>query len=157
MSELCVRNLQRRRPVHLRLLRDITQAMLAQQRPDAPYDLGIYLISAARMARLNEQFLKHSGSTDVITFSYAEAGLQRRTSSLSGEIFISIDDAAQQARAFGTSWQAEVVRYLVHGLLHLEGYDDLAPVDRRLMKRIENRWMKNLARLFPFGALARKR
>ena len=65
---------------------------------------------------------------------------------LHGELFVSIDDAVAQARRFGTSWQAELVRYVVHGLLHLQGHDDRAPAVRRKMKRVEDRLVRALAR-----------
>jgi len=60
-----------------------------------------------------------------------------------------------QAKEFQSSWQAEVVRYVVHGVLHLLGYDDLKPALRRRMKREENRLMRLLAREFTFARLAR--
>ena len=63
-----------------------------------------------------------------------------------GELFICVDDAVSQAKQFRTRWQAEVVRYAVHGVLHLLGYDDLEPHMRREMKRQENRlvrWLEN--------------
>jgi len=60
-----------------------------------------------------------------------------------------------QAKEFKSSWQAEVVRYVVHGVLHLLGYDDLKPALRRRMKREENRLMRLLEREFTFARLAR--
>ncbi len=85
------------------------------------YELGVHLIGAGEMARLNETFLGHEGSTDVITFNHREGAPAGK---LYGEIFICVDDALVQARRFRVWWQAEVARYLVHGLLHLEGWDD---------------------------------
>jgi len=75
---------------------------------------------------------------------------------LHGEIFICIGDALAQARRFRTTWQSELVRYLVHGVLHLRGYDDRQPNRRRAMKREEDRLVRELARLFPLSKLARK-
>jgi len=74
---------------------------------------------------------------------------------LHGEIFICLDDAVSQARRFRTTWQTELVRYLVHGVLHLLGYDDATSGDRRAMKRAENRWLRSLSRQFSFRQLAR--
>jgi probable rRNA maturation factor len=101
------------------------------------------------MAEFNERFLRHTGSTDVITFDYADD----LTRLLHGEIFISIDDAKAQAREFRTSWQSELARYVIHGVLHLRGFDDIRPADRRKMKREENRLLKEIARLFPLSKL----
>jgi probable rRNA maturation factor len=77
-------------------------------------------VADAEIARLNEQFLAHHGPTDVITFQH-------------GEILISIERAIAQARRFGTAVHDELALYLIHGLLHLAGYDDTTPAKRRVM------------------------
>ncbi|PYJ97280.1 MAG: hypothetical protein DME23_16275, partial [Verrucomicrobia bacterium] len=64
--------------------------------------------------------------------------------------------AVAQARRFRTTWQSELVRYLVHGVLHLRGYNDRQPKFRRVMKREEDRLVRELTRLFPLSKLARK-
>ena len=176
-----LRNRQRVRPVHLPLLRQITRALLELRRAEQDSEIGVCLVAGPEMARLNENFLDHAGSTDVITFDYAEpaqatspsepgrADLPARPTrvkgarcgqsserSLHGEIFICVDDAVKQARQFRTSWPEEVVRYLVHGVLHLEGFDDLTPAARRVMKRAENNLVQELARRFPLRGLAQK-
>ena len=63
----------------------------------------------------------------------------------------------KQAREFGTTWQSEVVRYVIHGLLHLRGHDDLKPAERRVMKREENRLLKRVAGCCPIHTLSRRR
>ena len=63
--------------------------------------------------------------------------------------------AVKQAKEFQSSWQSEVVRYVVHGVLHLLGYDDLQPALRRRMKREENRLVRRLAKRFALAQLAR--
>jgi len=72
---------------------------------------------------------------------------------LHGELFICIDDAVAQARPFRTTWQSEIVRYVVHGILHLQGFDDSTPDARRKMKRQENHLMRALAKRFSFHQL----
>ncbi|HUA39613.1 MAG TPA: rRNA maturation RNase YbeY [Candidatus Sulfopaludibacter sp.] len=120
--------------------------------------LGIHLVAAPEIIRLNEKFLGHQGTTDVITFDYAE--FRRRTSDvrrrLHGEIFICMDEAVWQARKFRTSWQSEIVRYLAHGVLHLIGYDDAHAGERREMKRAENRLLRQISRRFSLAQLARR-
>jgi rRNA maturation RNase YbeY len=108
------------------------------------------------MARVNWQFLRHEGSTDVITFDHtekpkAESGKQKQ---LHGDLFICVDDAVSQAKQFGTDWQSEVARYVVHGVLHLLGYDDLEPHLRREMKREENRLVRGLGKRFSLAQLS---
>ena len=74
---------------------------------------------------------------------------------LQGELFVCLEVAVNQARQFRTPWTSELARYVIHGLLHLNGYDDLAPGSRRVMKREENRLLRAVARLFPLTRLRR--
>ena len=152
---LVVANRQRSRKINSRLLKEIVGGLFAElQITEA--ELGISLVAAREMALVNETFLNHTGSTDVITFDHREAARKsRRTASVHGELFICVDDAILQAKEFKTIWQSEVVRYIVHGVLHLLGYDDLKPQLRRAMKREENRLVRLLAKRFALAQLAR--
>jgi probable rRNA maturation factor len=125
---------------------------LPKEGPLAGGQLGVCFINAAEMARLNEQFLGHAGSTDVIAFDYEE---ESEGGGGCGEIFISVDDAVAGAPRFRATWQLELARYLVHGMLHLRGYDDQRPAARREMKREENRVLKALSRRFDWSKLER--
>ena len=157
-GSLVITNRQRAVPLNTPLLRKMTQALLADLLQLDQFELGITIVRAPEMARINKTFLQHEGSTDVITFNYFEISKpETRNSkpSLHGELFICIDDALAQARQFHTSWQSELVRYVIHGMLHLRGFDDLHPADRRKMKREENRLLQKAARLFPLSKLAR--
>lgn len=151
MRTLLVANRQRVRRVDARWLRVCAVVLLEELLALTEYELGVQLVGAREMAQVNQQFLAHEGSTDVITFSYAEPGEAR----LHGEIFICVSDAVAQAAEWGTTWQDEVVRYLVHGVLHLRGFDDLEPAKRRVMKREENRLVTRLARRFALSNLER--
>lgn len=153
MSRLLVRNRQQTRQVDLPLFRRIARTLLAELIALEDYDLGVHLIAAPEMERLNVEFLEHLGSTDVITFDYADPS----KASLHGEIFLCLDEAVIQAKRFRSSWQSELVRYLVHGILHLRGFCDSTPDARRNMKREENRLLRLLARTFPLNRLARSR
>jgi len=145
-------NRQKSRELSLPLLRRIARNLLEEAFACQNYELGVHLIDTVEMTRLNETFLRHTGSTDVITFNHQEA---TDNGELHGEIFISVDDAVVQAGRFRETWQSEVVRYLAHGLLHLEGHDDAAAVPRRAMKREENKLVKELSRRFDLGKLGR--
>ena len=153
MSSLFIRNRQRAVSVDVRYLRRLTRALLQTALPDAAFDLGIYLVRAPEMARLNETHLQHEGSTDVITFDYAEPK-GKVSGVLHGEIFVCIDEALAQAPRFRTTWQSELVRYVIHGILHLRGFGDVRPADRRKMKREESRWLKEIGRSFPLRKLS---
>jgi probable rRNA maturation factor len=153
MTELVLRNRQRVRPVDLRALRRLARAVLEDRLGLTDYALGIHLVAAPEMTSLNETFLGHDGSTDVIAFDHSAA---KTAPALHGEVFICLDDAVAQAGHFRTTWQAEVIRYLVHGLLHLRGHDDLDPVSRRRMKRVENHLVAGLIRRFDLSPPARR-
>jgi len=149
-GELCLTNRQKTRSIDSRLLRRITRFLLEEHFGLRNYEFCLHLVPASEMARINEQFLNHVGSTDVITFDYSTP-LQR--SHLSGEVFICVDEAVRQAREFRTTWQSELVRYTVHSLLHLQGYDDLQPHARRKMKREEGALLKRTAVIFKLARL----
>jgi probable rRNA maturation factor len=129
-----------------RLARSLLEDLLDHQ----DYELGVHFIGASEMSGLNEKFLGHQGSTDVITFNHQEDATGEK---MCGEIFISVDDALVHARRFRVRWPWEVTRYLVHGVLHLEGCDDTNPVSRRAMKRRENKLLKELSLRFDLGKM----
>jgi len=171
MSELVLRNRQRVRRVNTPLLRHVIRALLDDLLGVEAYELGFHLVAEPEMVQLNETFVRHAGSTDVISFDYSVAADVRRLSKgekmselphvgccgrMHGEIFICADEAVRQARRFRTTWQSELVRYVVHGVLHLRGFDDQQATARRRMKREENRLLRLLAVRFRLSGLARK-
>ena len=158
---LQLRNRQRDRRLSLPFLRRILRHVLTEQMHVPAAELCFHFVSAPEMARVNWQFLQHEGSTDVITFDYSQPAspspdARRQTPSpISGEAFICVADAVKQAGEFKTTWQSEVVRYAVHAVLHLRGYDDLQPAKRRVMKREENRLMRELVKRFDLREVER--
>lgn len=137
-------NRQRTRRVDTKALRALAVAVLGDLDLDA--EVGIHLVSAREMAEVNWDFLRHEGSTDVITFDHGSTAER-----LHGELFISVTDGVAQAEEFGTTWDEELARYVIHGLLHLRGYDDLEPAQRRVMKRLENRLVRKFAEKHPLA------
>ena len=91
----------------------------------------ILIISDRRMADLHRRFMNESGPTDVITFQH-------------GEIFISADTASANAKRFGKSLGSELRLYLVHGLLHLQGFDDRDTRSARQIRAAERRVLRRL-------------
>lgn len=141
-------NRQRGFRVDTRLLKELTVGVLESEFSRHSWEIEIYLIGARRMAEINQEYLQHEGSTDIITFDYGDPATH-----LHGELFISLDDALKQAKEFGTTWQTELARYVIHGILHLAGYDDLEPAARKKMKQAENRLVRQAARRFPLSKL----
>lgn len=135
LHSLSLFNRQRSLKIPLRHLQHIAQTVLDNLRLTA--ELGIHFVSQRRMAEINWNYLQHEGSTDVITFDHGST--QRH---LHGELFISPADAASQSRTYRTSTHAELGRYIVHGILHLAGYDDQSSSKRRVMKQAEDRLVR---------------
>jgi probable rRNA maturation factor len=171
---LSLRNRQRLRRVDIVLLRRITLCLLDEHLRVAQFELAIHLVATQEMAQVNQNFLQHGGSTDVITFDHSDlvtADGRRLTNhkgchakrsepphvgcydGLHGELFICLEDAVKQAREFRTTWQSELTRYIIHGLLHLCGHNDLQSSTRHKMKREENRLLRLIAKRFPLSKL----
>jgi len=89
----------------------------------------VWLISDRRMSQLHRQFLGQTGPTDVLTFQH-------------GEIFISVETAKRYARVFGNSLMRELQLYIVHGLLHLHGFDDRTQADARKMQTAQEKILR---------------
>ncbi len=82
------------------------------------------------MRAVNRQYLKHDYVTDVLTFDLGELG---------AEIIVCPEMARSNAREHGTSTNHEIILYVVHGLLHLAGYNDHSPKDKFRMRRMEQK------------------
>ena len=93
-------------------------------------EIFIWLVSDRRMALLHRKFLGQSGPTDVMTFQH-------------GEIFISVDTARRHARSFGNSFLRELKLYIVHGLLHLHGFDDQTLSEAHKMKAAQEKILRS--------------
>ncbi len=92
-----------------------------------PGDLLFILSDDDSVLNINREFLKHDSYTDVIAFDDSVGEV------VSGEIYISIDTVRKNAREYGCSIMEETVRVMIHGLLHLCGYDDIQEKDRKIM------------------------
>ena len=92
-----------------------------------------------RILEVNNQYLQHDYYTDIITFDYSSE------STISGDIFISVDTVKSNAQEFNVSFEEELSRIIIHGILHLCGQDDKTPTLRAEMTEKENQalsWKK---------------
>lgn len=127
---LDVRNRQRSHPVNLARLRQLAGNAAADFQ-----SLSIVLVGDTEMARLNRQYHATAGTTDVLSFDYGAGH---------GELIISVAQAVAQARHYHTTPSRELALYVVHGILHLQGYDDLTSDKRRRMRAAERRLLDRL-------------
>lgn len=98
-------------------------------------DISIIFCSDNYILDVNQQFLQHDYFTDIITFDYCE-GVR-----LSGDLFISVDSVRENAVEYGTEFDEELNRVIVHGVLHLIGYDDHCDEDIQVMRSKENYYL----------------
>jgi len=95
-------------------------------------DVNIILCSDPYLLNINRQFLQHDYYTDIITFDYRQGDV------LSGDLFISVDCVRSNAEYYGATFQDELDRVIVHGLLHILGYDDHSDEEKIIMREKEN-------------------
>lgn len=95
-------------------------------------DINIIFCSDPYILDMNRKYLGHDYYTDIITFDYCEGEV------LNGDLFISIDTVRANSEEYGTSFENELNRVIVHGLLHLIGYDDHTEEDINMMRSKEN-------------------
>jgi probable rRNA maturation factor len=105
-----------------------------------PGELSIVFLTDPALAQLHAEFLADPATTDVITFEGNPAA------GLAGEICVSVDTAAAFAKKRRHDFSAELLLNVVHGWLHLAGYDDLVPAKKRTMRRAEARALDLLSR-----------
>ncbi len=99
----------------------------------------INFISSKEIIPINSVYLGHNFSTDIITFNYSG-----ENDTLDGEIFISLEDARYNAEKFNVSMDDELLRLIVHGFLHLLGFDDKLKADKKIMKMEEDKLVAEL-------------
>jgi probable rRNA maturation factor len=116
-------------------------------------DISVAIVSDPEIHRVNREHLAHDFPTDVISFLYDVEVLPKTDGAeactkpprrIEGEVVISAETAARQGPTHGWSPQSELLLYLVHGLLHLCGFDDLSPGVKRIMRREEQAMLRLL-------------
>ncbi len=96
--------------------------------------LLINFVTSEYLLNINKTFLRHNYLTDIITFDYS-----KNKQSFNSELYISFQDAARNAKKYNVSLEQELMRLVIHGVLHLLGYDDKSQKKQVVMKGMENR------------------
>lgn len=104
--------------------------------------LEFNFISSKTMIELNKKYFRHNYGTDIITFDYSD-----EKNNLDGEIFISLEDALENSKMYHVSANNELLRLIIHGILHLIGYDDTTVKKRKEMKLVEDELVNNFHKL----------
>jgi probable rRNA maturation factor len=124
-------------PIDRGLMRTVARAVLdGEGHTDA--DISLAFVDNATIHQLNKRYLDHDEPTDVLSFPLSGPGAKR----LQGELVIGAELALQQAQERGHDVQAELALYIIHGLLHLCGYDDMTEDDAANMREKEKSYLK---------------
>lgn len=118
-----------------RKIRRLVEEVIAKENKISG-DLNFIITGDAYLKKINIQFLEHDFNTDVITFSYNSGNV------LNGEIYISLDTVKINANNYSVSCNEEMLRVIIHGVLHLAGYDDKTSEEKKVMGRMEDLWMR---------------
>lgn len=100
-------------------------------------DISFIFCSDFYLLKLNKSYLKHDYYTDIITFDYSE-----NQDVISGDIFISIQRVRENAKKFNKTFENEMHRVMIHGVLHLLGYNDANEKEKKLMTSKEDYYLK---------------
>ena len=116
--------------------------------------INIAFVNDRAMAKINEDFVGHEGTTDVITFCYLEGDDELFDGDIAIDLFVCADVAEREgAKRKNSNYARELALYIVHGLLHSAGEDDLDTISRKRMRRREGEVMKVLEKEFDFETI----
>lgn len=101
-------------------------------------EIAYIFCSDEKILEVNRQYLRHDYYTDIITFDYCEGDR------LNGDLFISLDTIRTNAEQAGASYDEELRRVIIHGILHLCGIDDKGPGEREIMEAAENKALRRI-------------
>lgn len=137
-----------------RLLRALELAQLLAGLGEERGTLNLIITPSDRMAEMNEAYLGHEGRTDVLTFDLRgqdeafNGDAADEADACVAEVYVCPDVAVEYSAKFGTTPSRELVLYMVHGMLHLAGEDDLEEEARLSMRRAEQRVMEGIGKRF---------
>ena len=106
--------------------------------------VSVLLTNNTEIRQINKKFLKHDYATDVISFEAGTGYLAGKEADYLGDVVVSVDMAQSMAKDLEIPWRDELARYLVHGTLHLLGYDDQSSPDRAKMSARQEKILEKI-------------
>ena len=144
MNKIKIKNLQKKIKINRQSLKKLANRALKFQGIDGR-ELSILLVDDRAITDLNKRYLKKNSPTDVLAFRMAEGKFAYIHPEILGDVVISLETAANRAGQFSTSSEQEAGLYLVHGILHLLGFEDKTASGKRKMKKIQKEILKRNA------------
>ena len=117
-----------------KILKFIEKVIGEYRKPNG--NLSFIFMSDNELIKINREFLKHNFFTDVIAFDYGSGDL------LDGEIYLSIETIRKNVYNYKVSLKDEVLRVMIHGTLHICGFKDTTTEEKKRMRELENKWLK---------------
>ena len=96
--------------------------------------INVIFVNDKKIKQINREFLNHNYATDVISFCIEENPIE-------AEIYVSAEIARTNAVVYNTTWTEELMRYVIHGILHIVGYDDFSFLEKEKMRNLEDKYL----------------
>jgi rRNA maturation RNase YbeY len=117
-----------------RKTRQIINSIIGEENKRAG-NINFIITNDKTLRKINVQFLEHDYNTDVIAFNYTDVDI------INGEIYLSLETIKRNSINYNVSLKMEILRVMIHGVLHLVGYDDKSEEESIQMRRMEERWL----------------
>jgi probable rRNA maturation factor len=139
-----VENKSRSYKINSSFIKKVIGQVLDSLKKSGDIEIEVIFVDDPAIRKLNKAYKKRDRTTDVLSFGL-DAGVFG-IKKLVASVFISLDTAKSNAEIFGTSFEEEIVLYVIHGILHLAGYDDGTTLESRRMRAEEKRIMGRVCR-----------
>ena len=136
--KISIRNFQKKIPVYPKRIKKTILKVLSKEKAKISGEITVCFVNDSRIKKLNKTFHHRDSPTDVLTFDFAEPG---NAKGILVDIIISTDTALRNAKIFKTAPEYELNLYLIHGILHLLGYDDRTAKQKQLMRKKEKQYV----------------
>ncbi len=140
-TRISIKNLQKKIPINRRKIKQAILKIISAEGLAKSGEVNISFITDFRIKKLNSRFHNRNFTTDVLAFD-----LSRDKKELIADVYISADTAVKNSKTFKTSPGFELYLYVIHGLLHIAGYDDHSPGDIKLMRSKEQEYIRDAFR-----------
>lgn len=144
--------LYRKIPIPVISIKKIVKIVLKEENVKKAF-LTIVLAQDAMIRRLNKKYLSRDLSTDVLSFDLMHPFSSK--SGLVGDVVVCVDTAAAVAKKIKVTFEEELIRYIVHGILHLIGYDDSSPKEKKKMWKRQEFLVKKIIKDVPMSQVSK--
>ncbi|GAB6190150.1 rRNA maturation RNase YbeY [Marinitoga arctica] len=134
-------NEQSIKKIEIEKIKNITRNILLKEVGDGNYDINILITDNSTIQKYNKDFRKKEEPTDVLSFEY---GLDEE---IIGDIIISVEKIEEQAPDFGNSFEDEFFYILIHGILHICGYDHIEDKDKKIMFSLQDKYFNEFYKI----------